>query len=53
MFTQLRKLLDKELTKFEYNGVVFQWNGDQLHISATGLFITPTEFALNDTQLRR
>lgn len=51
MFAQLQKLLNKELTKFEHNGVVFQWQGDQLHFSATGLFITPTEFTLNDTQL--
>ena len=51
MLAQLQKLLNNELTKFEYNGVVFQWDGNQLHISVTGLFITPTEFTLNDTQL--
>ena len=51
MLAQLQKLLNNELTKFEHNGVVFQWKGNRLHVSATGLFITPTEFTLNDTQL--
>ena len=52
MLAQLQKLLmNNEPTKFEHNGVVFQWDGNQLHVSVTGLCTTPTEFTLNDTQL--